>query len=71
MHMLVSAIFLLIVSGASVDSRMEKRSAIRTATVSVTIIHAERVGPMDELTKTRQKDRQIRERDEKALVEFY
>lgn len=67
----IPAILLLVAATGANDAVSQKRIAVRIASVSVTIIQAERIpSAPTEATLPRQ-DRQIRYREEKPLVEFY
>ena len=70
-HMLVPAILMLIATTRADDVATTSRQPSRVATATVTIIQAERVAPADEGVTSRKRDREIRKRENKPLVEFY
>jgi hypothetical protein len=69
--MLVPAILLLVAATGADDAATVERRAARMATVSVTIIQAERITSARDTTVSRKQDRQTRKRNEKPLIEFY
>ncbi len=70
-HMLVPAILILVAATGADDVATSSRRPARVATATVTIIQAERVTPADEGVTSQKRDRQIRKRENKPLVEFY
>lgn len=69
--MLMPTILLLVAAPVTEPAPNPKRSAVRVTTASVTIIQAERVTPDRNLQAPRKRERQIREREDKPMIEFY
>lgn len=69
--MLMSTILLLVAAPVTESAPTQKPAAVRVATASVTIIQAERVTPDRNAEAPRKRDRQVREREDKPMIEFY
>lgn len=70
-HMIVPAILMLVAATGADSVSTTSRQPARVATASVTIIQAERVTPLEEGVTSPKRDRQIRKRENKPLIEFY
>ena len=69
--MLLPGVLLLVAATSADDMAPRKRAAVQLTTASVTIIQAERVSPVSDRNAVQKRDRQIRKREEKPLIEFY
>ena len=69
--MIVPAILMLVAATGADDGSTTSRQPKRVATATVTIIQAERVTSSDDSITSQKRDRQIRKRENKPLVEFY
>lgn len=70
-HMFTAAILLLAGAQGVTDIDTQRRPVIQRVTASVTIIVAERIGSSRVQSDARKQDRQVRQRDQKPLIEFY
>jgi hypothetical protein len=62
---------LLAATPASGDAEAVRRPATRLATATVTIVQAERITPTDVREAMAKPDRQLRQREQMPLVEFF
>ena len=62
---------LLVVAPVAGDGKAVQRPVARLALASVTIINAERITPVLVEAEIRKPDRQVRQREDRALVEFF
>ena len=69
--MLLLGVLLLVAATSADDMATRKVAAVRLTTASVTIIQAERVSPVSDRYAVEKRDRQIRKREKKPLIEFY
>ena len=69
--MLLLGVLLLVAATSADDMAIRKVAAVRLTTASVTIIQAERVSPVSDRYAVEKRDRQIRKREKKPLIEFY
>ena len=68
---LFPGVLLLVAATSADDMAIRKVAAVRLTTASVTIIQAERVSPVSDRNAVEKRDRQIRKREKKPLIEFY
>ncbi|MBB3943706.1 hypothetical protein GGR91_001964 [Sphingorhabdus rigui] len=70
--MILTAVLLAAAAAAAAaGGPIQRRSAVRVATATVTIVRAERIAPAVVAQRAPKQDRQISVREAKPLVEFY